>query len=220
MSGSSHGRHKKRRTAPLDDHLDLVPLIDCVFLLLLFFMLCGRLSNDLRTDAITVPPTKLARKIEPDKDGWKRVIINIKGSTRLGGGKNSEPRNTIILQNFPRMGDRHAWPSKAPDFANFTGYKNLRDMMNRVWDGADKFPDPNADPKAAIKMDLPKVIVELRADCDTEYRVVQEIMMVLTDSVAIDMEKGLQPRDPNKDPSALKPKAFVNIDFTTRPAVK
>ena len=35
----AHGKKKKRRLPQLDEHLDLVPLIDVVFLLLLFFML-------------------------------------------------------------------------------------------------------------------------------------------------------------------------------------
>ena len=41
-----------------DAEVDLVPLIDCVFLLLLFFMLCGRIAMDQRAEQITVPPTK------------------------------------------------------------------------------------------------------------------------------------------------------------------
>ena len=48
-----------------DTEVDLVPLIDCVFLLLLFFMLCGHISVNNRAEQITVPPAKTAQPILP-----------------------------------------------------------------------------------------------------------------------------------------------------------
>jgi len=59
-------------------------------------------------------------------------------------------------------------------------------------------------------MRLPKVIVEIRADADTEYRVVQEIQQVLTDT--LDLET-MQPKK-GLDPKTAR--SFVNLDFTTR----
>ena len=38
--------HKRKHFKGMDDDLDLVPLIDVVFLILLFFILCGRLTVD------------------------------------------------------------------------------------------------------------------------------------------------------------------------------
>ena len=186
MSGS--GR-RKLRLPQQDDHLDLVPLIDCVFLILLFFMLVGRLSTDQRTEQITVPPTKTATKFEDNK--WSREVINIFGSTKDG----DPPRNTIRIGNrdFNQTG-----------VADFSGYAAMRLIFDKVYDKAEKYTDPKSG------LSLPKVIVELRADADTEYRVVQEMQQVLTDTV-----------DPNNkmqikkvDPKNMKP--FVNIDFTTR----
>jgi biopolymer transport protein ExbD len=56
--------------------IDLVPLIDCVFLILLFFLLCGRLSNDQRPEQITVPP---ARSVQKSPGVMERVVISMRG---------------------------------------------------------------------------------------------------------------------------------------------
>lgn len=186
MSGS--GR-RKMRLPQQDDHLDLVPLIDCVFLILLFFMLVGRLSTDQRTEQITVPPTKTATKFKDDK--WTREVVNIFGSSKDG----DPPRNTI------RIGNRDYRQTGVNDF---TGYVALRGVFDKIYDKAEKYTDPKSG------LSLPKVIVELRADADTEYRVVQEVQQVLTDT--IDPSNKMQVK--KIDPKAMK--AFVNIDFTTR----
>lgn len=189
MSG---GTKKKRMKLPqADDHLDLVPLIDCVFLILLFFMLVGRLSTDQRTEQITVPPTKTAVKFDETKSKWRREVINVFGSTQTG----DPPRNTI------KMGTKSFSQSGINDYS---GYVEMRRILDRIYDGADKYVDPKS------KMELPKVIIEIRADADTEYRVVQELQQILTDT--IDVSK-MQPKQ-GIDPKQLK--SFVNLDFTTR----
>jgi len=67
------------RRTPKDSavgEIDLVPLIDCVFLILLFFLLCGRLSNDQRPEQITVPP---ARSVQKTPSVLERVVISLRG---------------------------------------------------------------------------------------------------------------------------------------------
>ena len=47
---------RKRTALPqADGHLDLVPLIDCVFLILLFFMMTTRFTAEERTLAAVLP---------------------------------------------------------------------------------------------------------------------------------------------------------------------
>ena len=212
MSGGGGGggpRRRKVKLTPFDDHLDLVPLIDCVFLLLLFFMLCGRLTLDQRTEQITVPPTKLARKLDADNEKT-RVLINVFGNTRLTGGTTEKavPRNTISM--VPRAGaPPEKWHQTGGEGPNaFSGYKALRKRLDDIYDRANKKPDPKNS-----SLQLPQVIVEIRADCDTEYRVVQEIMMILTDSVMIDEKEGIKARPVTG--GVMRP--FVEIDYTTRP---
>ena len=173
-----------------DDHLDLVPLIDCIFLLLLFFMLCGRMSTDQRTEQITVPPTKTAVKFEDKK--WPREVINVFGTTKAG----DPPRNSL------RLGTQ-TFESKGID--DYTGYQKLRAILDQIYDRAEKYDDPKGS-----GMKLPQVIVEIRADGNTEYRVVQEIQQVLTDGMDLTT---MQPKK-GFDPKTGRP--FVNLDFTTR----
>ncbi len=192
------GKHKKKRMFPsMSDELDLVPLIDVVFLILLFFILCGRLTIDARTEQITVPPTKTAAKFEVT--GWERVVINVFGATQNGNSKAGQPPASSIA--VPPMAP---WLSKGTD--NYEGYQKLRETLNKVHDKAEKYDDPKS-----TGMKLPKVIVEVRADAETEYRVVQEIQQILSDT--IDPYNNMLPRQ-GVDPKQLK--AFVNVDFTTR----
>ena len=186
MSGGA-----KLKLPQQDDHLDLVPLIDCVFLLLLFFMICGRLSSDQRTEQISVPPTRTAVKFDESKAKWQREIINVFGSTQAG----EPPRNTI------RIGTTQ-FTAQGP--GDYTSYQKLRAILDRVYDKAEKYDDPKG-----TGMKLPKVIVEIRADGNTEFRVVQEVQQVLTDGL------DLTTMQPKKSDMKLN-KPFVNLDFTTR----
>ena len=194
---SGHGKKRRMRLPQADDHLDLVPLIDCVFLILLFFMLVGRLSTDQRTEQITVPPTKTAVKFDAATAKWRREVINIFGATqKTDPGDSSPPRNTIRIgtKSFSQTG-----------INDYTGYQQIRAALDKIYDQADKYPDAKVP-----GLMLPKVIVEIRADSDTEYRVVQEVQQMLTDTMDL---TNMQPKK-NFDVKTLK--AFVNLDFTTR----
>jgi biopolymer transport protein ExbD len=181
-----------------DADLDLVPMIDCIFLLLLFFMLCGRISMDQRTEQVSVPPTKTAHKAE-DPRGWERVIISVYGSSQSA----TPPR---IPRNSLRINNRDYITTEGKD--NYDGYKKLRQVLNEMYDRAEKVPDPKG-----TGMKLPKVILEIRADSDTEYRVVQEIQQIATDT--IDPFNDMKPTTRLAlDPTLGKP--FVHLNFTTR----
>jgi len=93
-----------RRTFPASAgyDLDLIPLIDVVFLILLFFILCGRLTIQERTEQISVPPARTASvQSHPD-----HVLLNIRGDDRpllsLGGDGQwldpTEPATWIALR--------------------------------------------------------------------------------------------------------------------------
>jgi biopolymer transport protein ExbD len=185
-------RKERFRTEQDDAEIDLVPMIDCVFLLLLFFMLCGRITMDQRTEQITVPPTRTATVPNDPKD-YERIVINVFGTTKTG----SPPRNTIRVNNANYI-------STGPD--NYESYQKLRQVLDIAYDRADKY----ADPKNTGFM-LPKVVLEIRADADTEYRVVQEVQQVVSDS--INPFDGMKPKAIS-DPKQAKP--FVFLNFTTR----
>jgi biopolymer transport protein ExbD len=185
--------HKKRfHIEQADAEVDLVPLIDCVFLLLLFFMLCGHITLEQRVEQITVPPTKTAQKID-DPENWERIVVNVFGSTKAG----NPPRNTIRINNVNYV-------SSGVD--NFESYQKLRQVLDAAYDRAEKFPDPKN-----TGFMLPKVVLEIRADADTEYRVVQEVQQVVSGS--INPFDGMKPMTISS-PAQAKP--FVFINFTTR----
>jgi len=190
----SNPLHKKERfrTQQDDAEIDLVPMIDCVFLILLFFMLCGRITMDQRTEQITVPPTKTATVVKDPAD-WERIVINVFGKTKTG----SPPRNTIRINNVNYV-------SSGVD--NYESYQKLRQVLDVAYDRADKY----ADPKPSGFM-LPKVVLEIRADADTEYRVVQEVQQVVSDT--INPFDGMKPKSIT-DPKQAKP--FIFLNFTTR----
>jgi biopolymer transport protein ExbD len=178
----------KPKLESTETDLDMTPMIDLVFLLIIFFILAGKISSEHRTEQITVPPTKTATKLEA-KD---RIIINVFGTTKQG----SPPRNSI------RIGAQ-TFMAKGVD--DYTAYQQLRAVLDRAYERADKEPDPKVP-----GLMLPKVVVELRADADTEYRVVQEILQVVTDS--IDPNNKMLPKQ--VQPAQMRP--FVQINYTTR----
>ncbi|GDY11249.1 hypothetical protein LBMAG53_01260 [Planctomycetota bacterium] len=196
-------RRPRHLLASTDDgHLDLVPLIDCVFLILLFFMLVGRISVEQRHEQITVPPTRSGQVPPPLGANWIRVVVNVFGSTAAG----NIPRNAIAWNSD------QPWISSGQNEQDFVGYQKLRDKLDLVYDRSRTFDDPNgAKAPGGGVLQLPSVIVEVRADADTEYRVVQDIQMLLVDSV--------NPR-PDQSGASMQPKVpqkpFVNLEFTTR----
>lgn len=189
----SENAKRSRLHVPVDDvEIDLVPMIDVVFLLLLFFMLCGHITLETRVEQITVPPTKTAQKLE-DPEKWERIIVNVFGSTSAG----KPPRNTIRVNNVNYV---------AQGVDNFEAYQKLRQVLDQAYDRAEKFPDPKN-----TGFMLPKVVLEIRADADTEYRVVQEVQQVVSGS--INPFDGMKPMTIS-NPAQAKP--FVFLNFTTR----
>jgi biopolymer transport protein ExbD len=165
--------HRRPFTEPSDE-LDLVPLIDVVFLILLFFILCGRLSIQERPEQITVPPTRTAR-VPTQVD---RVVMNITSGEHplisLGaGGTWLDPV------------DPHNWPT-------------VREHLDRAWDRASK--------RERDGRTVADVVIEIRADAEASYRLVQQAQQVVSDSV---------------DPDAFLPRAaprkpFLHIDLAGR----
>lgn len=175
-----------------DDDVDLNPLIDVITMLIIFFILGGKMSSDIRTEQITVPPTKTAMTFKTER-GWERLVVNVFGNTQR---PKSTPELTIRVGNkeFKQRGDE------------YTAYESMRSILDRIYDRAEKFPDPKN-----TGLMLPKVVLEIRADADTQYRVVQEVQQIVADS--IDPSKQMTPKA-HASPANARP--FVNVNFTTR----
>lgn len=181
-----------------DEDVDLNPLIDIITMIIIFFILGGKLTEDVRTEQITVPPTKTAAKLDIPKD-WQLVVINVYGQTQTPVGT---PEVRI------RVGTND-WKQEGID--NYKAYVSLRRMLDRVYDQAEKYADPKG-----TGMQLPKVTLEIRADGDTQYRVVQEIQQLVADSIDPEPPAGQDPMTPKKIANVAQARPFVSINFTSR----
>ncbi len=193
----------KRKLSQPDDQIDLTPMIDMIFLLIIFFILAGKITSDMKNEHITVPPTETAEKIEIPDD-WGHHVINVFGSSQNEAAKGLPPRNSI---QFDGNG---AWRSEGSD--DMTGYQKLRNMLDDVYNESDHYLDPKTG-----MFKLPKVIIEIRADADTEYRVIQEVQQICAyTNDPYDMMKPRKPKNPKNPAEGAMP--FVNLMFTTRSA--
>lgn len=192
---------KKRKLSQPDTDMDLTPMIDVIFLLIIFFILAGRITAEISNENITVPPTKTAE--EWDKpDEWGHMKIEVWGSTQDHTGGGIEPGHTI------KMGLHDEWHARgAQGEEAFYAYQKMREALDTLYDRSDKYTT-----EANPSLSLPKVVIELRSDGDTEYRVVQEIQQVASDTIS-PFKQGGEFMKPNQE-RPLKP--FVNFQFTTR----
>ncbi len=152
--------HRRRSLLlPLtDEEIDLVPLIDCIFLILLFFMLCGHLTVSDRVEQISVPPARTAKKATLERD-WRHEVLNI------GGGPSSEPVRMRLGNAFDNVGLSEA-----------EGLQRLRRLLNQLYDSSP------IDQRSNLP-DRPMVIFELRADSNVSWRTMQMVQQLLADSI-------------------------------------
>jgi biopolymer transport protein ExbD len=160
---------KSARRRPLtfiDADLDLVPMIDCIFLILLFFMLCGHITLSEREEQISVPPATMANR-PPDPTGWRREVLNVLPP--------SSPGSLAVTL---------AHGSSTSGLGEAEARMRLRALLDALHDHADTYADP-----AGSGRRLPQVIIVLRADGDVPFRTLQTLQQLLADS--IDPESGL-----------------------------
>ena len=85
---------KLKKQAEPDASVDMTPMIDCVFLLLIFFMVCATMSKVDQTPEVVLP---IAPKAAIPDDLRGRGVVNIVPlGTPVGGGATSEETPFII----------------------------------------------------------------------------------------------------------------------------
>ena len=165
---------RRRTMTDTDADLDLVPLIDCVFLILLFFILCGRLSTDQRPEQITVPPGRTAQAAAT---GPERVVLNLR----------SMPRPALSF------GSDGAWIDLAG------GWSGVRQRLDGIWDRSGK--------RTVAGGIVSEAVLEVRADADLPYHLVQELQQIAADAVDADTMR------PGRAPG----RSFTALYFAARP---
>ncbi len=190
----------KKKVSQPDIDFDLTPMIDIIFLLIIFFILAGRITSEITNEMITVPPTRTAHE-RPDDRRFERVRVEVFGRTQ------EETRAGVRATGHTISVGTNRWRSSGhEDRDAFIAYIELRRFLDQVYDRAAKYPDPKG-----TGLQLPYVIIELRADGETEYRVVQEIQQVMSDTIMPEHEGQFMVSRPTQPP-----RPFVNIEFTTR----
>ncbi len=142
-------------TAPVirDDDIDLNPLIDVVTMLLVFFLIGGRISDTTTVDQITVPPT-LTGSIPTS--GPQLLVINLRGDDQrleMTIGPNRFAGGALERQPFV----------------------DLRELLDRVHQRAPK--------RWQGGVEVADVALELRADGRTPYHMIQQVLAIAADSV-------------------------------------
>lgn len=192
---------RRKRLSQADSEIDLTPMIDVIFLLIIFFILAGRITSEMRSNQITVPPARTAEEMNTPPD-WRHAVIEVFGSTTRGAsGTASVPRNTIRL----------GWTGETRHVSgkdDYSSYIWLRQELDRLYEVAQKYPDP-----LGTGLMLPQVELEIRADGEAEYRLVQEIMQIASDS--IDPNNEMRPKDLGNPPNFALARPFVNLQFTS-----
>ena len=77
----------RRDGKPADDtELNMTPMIDCVFLLIIFFMVVSNLST-LNVEEVELPVADEAQKLEREDLDARHIIVNVRedGTLRIGG---------------------------------------------------------------------------------------------------------------------------------------
>ena len=161
---------RRRSLSAGSDEIDLVPLIDCVFLILLFFILCGHLSTDQRPEQISVPPGRTAQALI---NAPERIVLSLRGGERPALA----------------FGNADGWIDLAE------GWALVRQRLDAIWERAGK--------RQRDGHTIADAVLEVRADAELPYHLVQELQQIAADVIDPDtMMTG--PRTQ---------RSFVNIDF-------
>ncbi len=184
-----------------NDHINLTPMIDMIFLLIIFFILAGKISSDRLSHYITVPPTQTAENMTIPAN-WGHHVINVFGSSQ------NEVPSGAPAYNSIQFDDGAIWTTQ--DTNHFFHYQQLRKALTSIYHASDHYLDPRTHMYI-----LPKVIIEIRADADAEYRMIQEVQQICAHTN--DPYQAMKPRlpqNPDHPPEDTYP--FINIMFTTR----
>ncbi|MEX2607292.1 MAG: biopolymer transporter ExbD [Kiritimatiellia bacterium] len=92
-------RRRQRRGTPIEAEVSMSPLIDCVFLLLIFFLVATMFKKEKRDIDIVPPESVSASKIRPD-DQHLVLSVGRDGALYLQG------RETEMNEIFQRLGEQ------------------------------------------------------------------------------------------------------------------
>jgi len=126
----SNRRPRRKRRILEDSAMDMMPMIDVTFQLLIFFMFTQQLANP---NPIEVPMAAYGRGVLPD--GKQAILIDAEGHYFLGEG--TKPENESSLDNLVREVAANARAADAPLEVIISAHKRsvhlpARDLIQRL----------------------------------------------------------------------------------------
>ena len=158
----------KKRLKQLDTGIpgDMTPLIDCIFLLLIFLMIATEITKTENDQNLILPYSKMARK---DKEPEDRIVINVWSNRMYGKG---EPTCSDTWANGEAPQD--SLIMIAGDVYNWGG---LQEYLRRRAKTA-----PKEQSAAAGGMDIINLDVKIRGHRTCPYKLVQFAMVYCIDT--------------------------------------
>ena len=153
----------KRRPLPESrvEHPNVVPLIDVMLCIIVFYMLAARIGVDSGADKlITVPTTALGTEL--DKIGTNNVVVNVRENA-------GEPTVTARVEN----GQGVQTLAVGRTAANGTN-ASLREVLHALIVGRDG--------KVGTADDRPELGVIVRGDGEMTYKSFMPVMVAITDA--------------------------------------
>ncbi len=140
-----------KHDAETDMEMDMTPMIDVVFLLIIFFMIITDLTQQELED-VDLPEAAHAKPDQPDPEEW-RPIINV------------TYRGEMIIKKKVQYD---------PDLAQYQGAKKFADLRTWLLQASKRMKTEPLAP-GSTKM-VPDEPILIRADMTTPFKYVQNIM--------------------------------------------
>jgi biopolymer transport protein ExbD len=125
ISVPAKSRRRRRFRFLEDTTMDMTPMIDVTFQLLIFFMFANQLANP---SPIEVPEARFGRGVTPD--GKQAILVDDQGRYYLGQG--TKPENIAPLDEVVRVVSDNASSSNGPLDVIISAHKNSRHEQVRM----------------------------------------------------------------------------------------
>lgn len=164
---------------PYAAHPNVVPLIDVMLCIIVFYMLAARIGVDSGADqTITVPVTLLGTELE--KIGTNNIIVNVR--EQLG-----EPAVTAMVENGSGV-QMFSVGSQKARYAGYNRVAPLKDALQALRIGRDG--------REGTADDRPDLGVIVRGDGEMSYKSFMPVMVAIADAGVRNVSHNTKKEDP------------------------
>ena len=143
---------------PHTDHPNVIPLVDVMLCMIVFYMLAAKIGVDNGADkTIQIPVTQLGSEMQ--KVGVNNIVVNVRETLGL-------PDVTAMVQSGKGV--------QSLSVDGSPGRASLRDVLRALRIGKDG--------KEGTKDDAPDLTVIIRGDGEMSYKSFMPVMLAITDA--------------------------------------